>query len=98
MTRFRLSSLAKDDLADIEGYVAENNPPAAERLIGSFFKRFHLLARNPEMGEARPDLGHELRIFSVGNYVIVFRHVVGGVEIARVISGYRDLPSLFEDT
>ena len=96
MTRFRLSALAKNDLAEVRAFIAADNPAAADRQTGAFFDRFHMLARNPEMGESRPDLGVDLRIFSVGNYVIVFRQMAGGVEIARVVSGYRDLPLLLE--
>lgn len=98
MTCFRVSSLAMDDLVDIRTYIAKDNPPAGDRQIGAFFDRFHMLACNPDMGEVRPELGLGLRIFSVGNYVIVFRRMAGGVEIARVVSGYRDLLALFEGT
>ncbi len=96
MTRFRLSALAKNDLAEIWTFIAADNPAAADRQSGAFFDRFHMLAANPEMGESHPELGVELRLFSVGNYVIAFRRMAGGVEIARVVSGYRDLPALLE--
>ncbi|MDY0166101.1 MAG: type II toxin-antitoxin system RelE/ParE family toxin [Thermoguttaceae bacterium] len=83
-------------MAEIRAFIAADNPAAADRQTAAFFDRFHMLARSPEMGEARPDLGAELRVFSVGSYVIVFRQMAGGVEIARVVSGYRDLPPLLE--
>ena len=51
-----------------------------------------MLCRNPELGERRYDLGPELRCFALGTYVIIYRTAV---EIARVISGYRDLDALF---
>ena len=60
---------------------------AATRLISEFKKRFRLLASQPLMGERRPDLAADLRSFSVGSYVILYRPTQGGIEIARVIHG-----------
>ena len=34
-------------------------------------------------------------MFTVGNYVISYRPIEQGVEIARVVSGFRDLEALF---
>ncbi len=96
MSRFRLSELAKTDLAEIRHYIARDKPGAAGRQIASFFERFHTLARHPEMGQRRPELGAGLRSFAVGNYVIIYRPTSEGVEIARVVSGYRDLMPFFE--
>jgi plasmid stabilization system protein ParE len=95
MMRLRIAPLARADLAQIRDYIARDNPSAADTQIDAFFDRFHMLARNPEMGEARPDLGPDLRVFTVGSYLIVFRSVAKGVEVARVMSGYRDISELF---
>ncbi|MBU4272904.1 MAG: type II toxin-antitoxin system RelE/ParE family toxin [Planctomycetes bacterium] len=95
MSRFRLSSLAKSDLAEIRHHIRRDKPLAADRQIAAFFQRFRTLARNPELGQRRPEFGPDLRVFSFGNYVIVYRPFANGVEIARVVSGYRDLDALF---
>jgi len=97
VTRFRLSSSAQSDLADIRLYIAEDDPAAADRQMERFFRRFHLLGRNPEMGEMRPDLGPQLRVFSVGNYGIVFRPIDDGIEVARVVSGFRELGTALDE-
>lgn len=94
MSRFLLSDLARADLADIRHFVSRDKPEAATRLIASFFERFHLLGKNPEMGQLQPDLGQNVRELAVGNYVIVYRPMAGGVEIVRVVSGFRDLSAL----
>lgn len=94
MSRFRIAELAKTDLAEIRAYIARDKPGAADRQIARFFERFHMLARHGEMGQRRPELGADLRSFAVGNYVIVYRLITDGVEIARVVSGYRDLEAL----
>ena len=54
-----------------------------------------MLTANPDLGEVRSDLAENLRSFSFGNYVIFYRHMAGGIEIIRVVSGYRDLGTLF---
>ena len=47
------------------------------------------------MGEVRPGFGVPgCRSFSVGNYVIFFRPIDDGIEIARVIHGSRDMRNL----
>jgi toxin ParE1/3/4 len=97
MKGYRLHRLAKSDLASIRTYVARDNPPAAARLISEFKKRFRLLASQPLMGEQRPDLAADLRSFSVGNYAIFYRATKGGIEVARVIHGVRDIKAQFED-
>ena len=95
MNRYRLSRQARYDLADIRHYIARDKPLAADRQIEAFFKRFQMLAANPEMGESRPDLVDNVRSFSLGNYLIFYRPMPSGIEVVRVVSGYRDLGTLF---
>jgi toxin ParE1/3/4 len=95
MRRFRLSPLAKSDLAEIRHYIRQDKPVAADRQIAKFFQTFQMLAKNSELGQRRPEFGEDLRTFSAGNYVIVYRPCADGVEIARVASGYRDFEAMF---
>ena len=41
------------------------------------------------------ELGESLRSFPVGNYVIFYRAMQDGIEVVRVLSGFRDIPNLF---
>jgi toxin ParE1/3/4 len=95
MRRYRLSNQARYDLADIRHFIARDKPLAADRQIEAFFRRFQMLAANPDLGELRPDLTENLRVFSLGNYAIFYRPMPSGIEVARVVSGYRDLGTLF---
>jgi toxin ParE1/3/4 len=95
MRRFRLSPLAKSDLAEIRHFIRQDKPMTADRQIDKFFQTFRLLVKNSEVGQRRPEFGPDLRTFSVGNYVIVYRPFSEGVEITRVVSGYRDIDALF---
>lgn len=95
MKRFRVSYLARRDLAEIRHYIRRDKPKVADKLIDAFFQRFRILAANPELGQLRGEFGSDIRLFSVGNYAIIYRPFTQGVEIVRVASGFRDLDALF---
>ncbi len=94
MTRDRL---ADADLAEIAKYIgrAKQSPAAARRFLDRLNQKLHLYAKHPEMGEARPDLGKDIRIFSFGNYVVIYRPIDDGIDVVRVVEGHRDYPALF---
>lgn len=96
MNQYRVSDAARSDLDEIWFYIASDNPDAADKLIRSVVSRFSMLATAPEIGRLREGLAPRLRSFAVGNYVIFYRAIDNGVEIARVLHGARDLPPLFE--
>jgi toxin ParE1/3/4 len=86
---------AEEDLIEIWVYIAQDNPAAADHVLDDIEERFKALADNPMMGRLRPDIAPELRYFTVGKYLILYRTVPEGVQIVRVIHGARDLPHLF---
>ena len=49
------------------------------------------------MGKKRDELLPYLRSFPVENYLIFYRPIEEGIEVLRVVSGYRDLKRLFDD-
>ncbi len=95
MTRATKRPEADADLFEIALYIAQDDVGASDRFIDALAKKFELLARHPEMGRLRPELAPELRSFPVGNYVIFYRATRGGIEVIRVLSAARDIPSLF---
>ncbi len=60
-----------------------------------FDAAFELLARNPLLGRTRDDISRGLRSIPEGNYLIYYRRIKGGVAIARVLSGFRDIDQIF---
>jgi toxin ParE1/3/4 len=86
---------AEEDLIEIWIYIAQDNPEAADRVLDDIEQRFHVLADNPLMGRLRPDIAPELRYFTAGKYLILYRTMQDGVQIVRVIHGARDLSHLF---
>jgi toxin ParE1/3/4 len=91
MSRFRLSPLAEADIAEIRRYIAQDSTAAADRFIGQLFDIFHLLGRDPKIGQQRPNL----RSFSHGNYVVFYQLVSERAEIVAIIHGARDIEGLF---
>jgi len=85
---------AERDLDDIWFHIAMDNQTAADRLLDAFMTRARLVATQPNMGYARPELAPELRSFSVGQYVIFYNPLPDGIELVRVRHGKRDLNSL----
>lgn len=49
------------------------------------------------MGRKRDELLPLLRSFGVDDYLIFYRPIESGIEILRVVSGYRDLDALFDE-
>ncbi len=63
MTRVTRRPLAADDIAEVWDYIAEDNLDAADRWIDRLDEQFGLLATQPLMGRARPEIGPELRSY-----------------------------------
>jgi toxin ParE1/3/4 len=95
VARVRLSRPAERDLLDIGRYIARDNPDAADRFLELITEKLEMLARSPEIGRHREEVAPRLRSFPVGRYVIFYRIAEQGIEVARVVSAYRDLGTLF---
>lgn len=91
MSRVRVSGLATSDLDAIWDYIAGDNPLAADRMVDQIFNRCQSYANQSELGELRPELGADLRCFSVGFYVVYYRPIPDGIELVRVLHGARDV-------
>ena len=96
MNQFRVSDAARSDLDEIWFYIAQDNPEAADKFVHAIVSRFPKLVAMPELGRRREELSPRLRSFPVGRYIIFYRPLESGVEIARVLHGARDLPPLFD--
>jgi toxin ParE1/3/4 len=95
MPIIRRTAQAEEDLIDIWLYIAQDNPAAADRLLDEIEEKFVLLAGQPYLGPARPDIAEECRYFPVGSYLILYRIISDGIEIVRVVQGSRRLENLF---
>ena len=91
---YRLRPLAERDIEEILSYIAKESPAAASRWLGALKETFARLADMPKMGLARPEIRPDLRCFAIGNYLIAYREIEGGVEIVRVLHGARQWQEL----
>ena len=92
---FVLAAAAAEDIRELWDFIAADNVDAADKVVGELFEAMELLATRPEMGHVRSDLAPEvLRFWRVYTYLIVYRPTTRPLEIVRVLSGYRDLPSI----
>ncbi len=96
MIEFVLSPAARQDLHDIWDYIAKDSIRAADRLIVRIHQTIEKIVAVPELGHPHQDLADEtLRVWPVRSYLIVYRPKTKPLQIVRIISGYRDIPSLF---
>ena len=96
MKRYRFTPEAEKDLDEITDFISADDPVAAYRLIDGIEAKCQALAEMPGMGRGREELAPDLRSSHVGKYIIFYRSEDEGIEVIRVIHGYRDIPKLFQ--
>jgi toxin ParE1/3/4 len=84
------------DLDEICDYLGNYSVKAAGKLFDRIRQRAKVIASFPDTGKSYEDLIPGLRGFIVDNYIVFYVRKGDGIEILRVISGYRDLRSVFE--
>ena len=89
MPQVVLTAEAEESRIGIWLSVAAEIPDAADRLLERLDEKCRLCATQPEMGTPRPDLGRNVRCFSVGNYVVIYQPTEEGIVVLLVIHGAR---------
>lgn len=97
MSSYSFSDAAIQDLDDICEYIAQSNPRAASRLFDAIRQKCKLVAGFPNMGKSYEKLSPNLRGFTVEDYIVFFYPRADGIDVARVVSGYRDLELIFAE-
>ncbi|KYC39711.1 plasmid stabilization protein [Scytonema hofmannii PCC 7110] len=88
---------ASQDLDDILDYFLVHNIDAGERLIREFNKKCQNVAKFPNIGRSYANLAPRLRGIPLNSYIIFYKVFEDSIVIVRVVSGYRDLKSIFAD-
>jgi plasmid stabilization system protein ParE len=92
MSRLVVSAAARQDLRDIQSYIAADNVEAARKVMRELRSAFRKLAQNPLLGHTRLDLTNQpVRFWPVYSFLIVYRSNTPLLEIVRVVHGSRDL-------
>ena len=86
MSRFSISTQARQDLDDIWFYIASDNVKAADQMMGLLQSQFRLLVSQSMMGISQDDFAVGLRFFAVGDFLIFYRPE-DDLSIYRVLQG-----------
>ena len=99
MARIKSTWSAERSLDEIFDYIGRQNhsPEAAAGLLRRIAAKCDLYATQPLAGEARPDLGTDVRCFPVDSYVVLYRPLEDGILVLLVVHGSRDIPTVFRD-
>ena len=98
MSSYSFSDAAVQDLDDICSYIAQSNPSAASQLFDAIRQKCKLVAGFSNMGKSYEKLSPNLRGFTVSDCIIFYYPSEDGINVTRVVSGYRDLESLFSES
>ena len=98
MSTYKLTDEALQDLDEIFNYLSCYSLDAVDRFLDALEKKYQNLVNFPQMGKSYEELAPQLRGVPIDGYIILYRLVGEGIEIIRVVSGYRNLKSLFLDT
>jgi toxin ParE1/3/4 len=93
--RIEWTPQALDDLDDIWLPIAKDNRRPADAVLDRIDAAERRLAEFPLTGVARDEIAPGLRLWPVGNYVVLHRADRSLVTIVRIVWGGRNLRSLF---
>ncbi len=96
MARVVKTRQATLDMDEIWIYIALRNEVAADGLIREIQRKCQSTADYPFSGRARPELGHQIRSFPVGNYIVYYVPIEDGIEVRRVYHAAREIDEDFE--
>lgn len=90
MSGYALHPEAYTDLDDIRGYIARDNPDAADRVMTEIFDALRGLVPFPNQGHKRPDLTlRPLRFTLVHEYLIAYAPEEKPLWVVAVMHGRR---------
>lgn len=88
---------AEQDLLEIGRFIATQSGSLDTALgfLDRIDEKCQAYSRQPLMGDHRPDLGENIRLFPVDNYVVIYESLPDGILVLMVTRGSRDVPRLF---
>jgi toxin ParE1/3/4 len=91
MARIIRAPEADQDAAEIFAYIARDNIDAATQLLLHLDQVMGRLSELPLSGKAAYILAPSLRFVPVGAYLVFYRPMPNGIEVARILHGARDI-------
>ncbi len=97
MPRVLREHSAEQDLLEIGRFIASQSGSVetALRFLDRIDEKCQAYSRQPLMGDHRPDLGEDIRLFAVDNYVVIYEPLPDGIPVLMVTQGSRNVPRLF---
>jgi toxin ParE1/3/4 len=91
-----LTARARQDVLEIEEYIAIDSPQAAVKFTDRLEQRWLSIKDNPNIGRKRTDLIPDLRSVLEGDYFIFYRIVDKTIEIVRIVHSAREMKKIFK--
>lgn len=93
------TSSAISDLENILFYIAayDGRQSVAQTIGKTIQEKCNVYAEQPLMGQARPELGKEIRAFPYKRWIIIYRPNHDGIQVLAVIDAARDYAALFKE-
>jgi toxin ParE1/3/4 len=96
--RYVITTPANQDLEEILREIADRvGFDNADRFLRQFNDKLKKIVAFPNLGKPRREWGENYRSLILTNYLIIYRVTDELVEVLRIVSGYRDLDTLFEE-
>lgn len=81
---------ALGNLAEIENFIAQDNPLRAEEFVNYLIGRGESLTQNPKLGRVVPEISNpKVREIIAKRYRIVYRLIAKRIEILTVFEGHK---------
>lgn len=96
MAELLVSRRAEQELREIWGYIAGENPRAADRLLLRIDAKLQRLREFPELGPRRDEIRPGFRMLIEGNYLLLYEYDMANdvVVLVTVVDSRRDLGQL----
>ena len=96
--RFRFTTEAEAQLAEIVDFIAVDSEDAARRVLTGIHEALDKLAAMPAMGHLREDLTERpLKFWGVYSYLIVYDPASSPLSVIAILRGARDVEQILKD-
>ena len=97
MSKYTLTQVAQQDMADIRDYYLEEaGYQVARQVLVEFVDAFRLLARTPGAGHRREDLAEERPIlfWPMRDFLILYKTGTWPLQVISIVRGSLDVPRI----
>jgi len=95
MSTVLFAQSAQTDLLEAWLFIAEENLSTADKVLDTIEHEANILATQPLMGRARPDLAEGIRSWPTSTpYILFYLAQADGITVVRVLHHARDVQSI----